>query len=49
MTRSAMPDRRPAVLAPLGEQTDHLRGPAAGRLIIEYGDHECSISARRSG
>jgi protein-disulfide isomerase len=25
----------------IDEQIDHLRGPAAGRLILEYGDYEC--------
>jgi protein-disulfide isomerase len=23
---------------------DHVRGPAAGRLIVEYGDYECPYS-----
>ena len=25
-------------------QVDHVRGPAAGRLILEYGDYECPYS-----
>jgi len=25
---------------------DHVRGPAAGRLIVEYGDYECPYSRR---
>lgn len=44
MTRSAMPNRRPPVLAPLGQQVDHVRGPAADHLIIEHGDYECPYS-----
>jgi len=31
-------------LAPLDEEVDHGRGPAAGRLIFEYGDYECPYS-----
>jgi protein-disulfide isomerase len=29
------------MIEPIDEQIDHLRGPAAGRLILEYGDYEC--------
>jgi protein-disulfide isomerase len=25
---------------------DHVRGPAGGRLIVEYGDYECPYSRR---
>ena len=28
----------------LDEAVDHVRGPAEGRLIIEYGDYECPYS-----
>jgi formate-nitrite transporter family protein len=28
----------------LDEQVDHVRGPATGRLILEYGDYECPYS-----
>jgi protein-disulfide isomerase len=31
-------------LAPLDEEVDHVRGPSAGRLVIEYGDYECPYS-----
>jgi protein-disulfide isomerase len=31
-------------MEPLDEATDHVRGGAAGRLIIEYGDYECPYS-----
>src|SRR3712207_1950274 len=30
----------PAV-APLDDAVDHVRGPAGGRLFLEYGDYEC--------
>ena len=30
--------------APIDETVDHVRGPAAGRLILEYGDFECPYS-----
>jgi len=29
---------------PLDETVDHVRGSAAGRLILEYGDYECPYS-----
>ena len=44
MTFNATPDDRELVLAPLDEKTDHVRGSAAGHLIIEYGDYECPYS-----
>jgi protein-disulfide isomerase len=44
VTPNAMPDDRQAVLAPLDETIDHVRGSPAGRLIIEYGDYECPYS-----
>jgi protein-disulfide isomerase len=31
-------------LQPLDEQVDHVRGPADGSLILEYGDYECPYS-----
>jgi protein-disulfide isomerase len=31
-------------LEPLDEAIDHVRGAAAGRLILEYGDYECPYS-----
>ena len=33
-------------IEPLQEQVDHVRGSAAGRLILEYGDYECPYSRR---
>jgi protein-disulfide isomerase len=34
----------PAVLEPLDETVDHVRGAAGGHLILEYGDYECPYS-----
>jgi formate-nitrite transporter family protein len=31
-------------MEPLDEAVDHVRGSAAGRLIVEYGDYECPYS-----
>lgn len=44
MTRNAMPEKRKPTLDPLDEELDHVRGPSAGRLILEYGDYECPYS-----
>jgi protein-disulfide isomerase len=44
VTRNARPDDRQVTVAPLDEEGDHVRGSAAGRLIIEYGDYECPYS-----
>jgi protein-disulfide isomerase len=38
MTCSAMPDDSQLALVPLDEKVDHVRGPPAGHLILEYGD-----------
>src|SRR5579864_1899006 len=37
-----MPAER-AMIEPL-QDADHVRGPAGGRLIVEYGDYECPYS-----
>jgi protein-disulfide isomerase len=29
---------------PLDDEVDHVRGPRAGRVILEYGDYECPYS-----
>jgi protein-disulfide isomerase len=34
------------VIEPLDEVVDHVRGPADGTLILEYGDYECPYSRR---
>ena len=39
-----MPEGHCPVLAPLDEDVDHARGPAAGRVLLEYGDYECPHS-----
>jgi len=44
MTRNAMPEKQQPTLEPLDEAIDHVRGPSAGRLIVEYGDYECPYS-----
>jgi protein-disulfide isomerase len=31
-------------MQPLDDTVDHVRGPASGRLIVEYGDYECPYS-----
>jgi formate-nitrite transporter family protein len=33
-------------MEPLDDEVDHVRGGAAGRLIVEYGDYECPYSRR---
>ena len=33
-----------SVLAAQDEDVDHVRGPTAGRVILEYGDYECPYS-----
>jgi protein-disulfide isomerase len=44
VTLNAMPEDRESVLAPLDARVDHVRGAAAGPVIIEYGDYECPYS-----
>ncbi|HEX9353123.1 MAG TPA: DsbA family protein [Streptosporangiaceae bacterium] len=44
MTRKVMPQERQPAMEPLDEAVDHVRGPAGGRLIVEYGDYECPYS-----
>jgi formate-nitrite transporter family protein len=35
-----------SAIDPLDEAFDHVRGPATGTLILEYGDYECPYSRR---
>jgi protein-disulfide isomerase len=35
-----------ATMQPLDETLDHVRGPASGRVLVEYGDYECPYSRR---
>jgi protein-disulfide isomerase len=44
MTRNTTPDDRQLALAPLEDNTDHVRGAPTGRLVIEYGDYQCPYS-----
>jgi protein-disulfide isomerase len=39
-----MSREKKVVMEPLDEAVDHVRGSAAGRLIVEYGDYECPYS-----
>jgi protein-disulfide isomerase len=41
-----MPEPHEPTMAPLEEEVDHVRGPSAGRLLVEYGDYECPYSRR---
>jgi hypothetical protein len=44
MTRNVIWQDHEPVLQPVDEAVDHVRGSAAGRLILEYGDYECPYS-----
>jgi protein-disulfide isomerase len=44
MTWGTLPERRQPTVAPIDEDVDHVRGPSAARLILEYGDYECPYS-----
>jgi protein-disulfide isomerase len=44
MTRDAMPETHQRAVEPLDEGVDHVRGPAAARVVLEYGDYECPYS-----
>src|SRR5215471_21192729 len=44
MTSSGMPGKHRPALEPVDEKADHVRGQAAGPLILEYGDYECPYS-----
>ena len=45
MTRGAITQgRRQPAVAPLDNVFDHVRGPIAAHLILEYGDYECPYS-----
>jgi protein-disulfide isomerase len=39
-----MPETRGPTMEPLDEEIDHVRGPSAARLLVEYGDYECPYS-----
>jgi hypothetical protein len=42
MNHHTAPERREPTVEPLDVQVDHIRG--LGRLILEYGDYECTYS-----
>jgi protein-disulfide isomerase len=39
-----MPENRQPTMEPLEEEVDHVRGPSAARVLVEYGDYECPYS-----
>jgi len=39
-----MPEKHEPTMEPLDEEIDHVRGPSAARLVVEYGDYECPYS-----
>jgi protein-disulfide isomerase len=41
-----MEQQSPVTMAPLADGVDHVRGPSAARLIVEYGDYECPYSRK---
>jgi predicted DsbA family dithiol-disulfide isomerase len=44
MTRNATRQEQQPAIEPVDEAVDHVRGPASGHLILEYGDYECPYS-----
>jgi protein-disulfide isomerase len=44
MTRDAIQKQPQPSVKLLDEEVDHVRGPAAGGVILEYGDYECPYS-----
>ena len=44
---NASGDGHQPILEPLDDAEDHVRGPADGRLILEYGDYGCPYSRGR--
>ena len=44
MAGDALREKRQSTMEPLEEAVDHVRGPAAARLLVEYGDYECPYS-----
>ena len=39
-----MPEKHQPTMEPLEEEVDHVRGPSAARVLVEYGDYECPYS-----
>lgn len=44
--REDIGQQSPITMAPVIDGTDHVRGPSASRLIVEYGDYECPYSRK---
>jgi protein-disulfide isomerase len=44
MAGDTISEPRQAAVEPLDDNFDHVRGPATGHLILEYGDYECPYS-----
>ena len=44
MTHDTDDEKGQPNMQPLDDAVDHVRGPGAGRLILEYGDYECPYS-----
>jgi protein-disulfide isomerase len=44
MASNAMRGKRRPALEPVDEELDHIRGPVAAPVILEYGDYECPYS-----
>jgi protein-disulfide isomerase len=41
---SLMQSKPEETMEPLDDAVDHVRGPSAGQLIVEYGDYQCPYS-----
>ncbi len=39
-----MPEKRQPTMEPPEEEVDHVLGPSAARVLVEYGDYECPYS-----
>jgi protein-disulfide isomerase len=44
--REHIEQHSPITMAPVIDGADHVRGPSASRLIVEYGDYECPYSRK---
>jgi hypothetical protein len=44
MMHDTIPETRQPGLELLDDEVDHVRGPTAGRLVLEYGDYEYPYS-----
>jgi protein-disulfide isomerase len=44
MSHETTPEHGRSTAEPVDDEIDHVRGPNAGHLILEYGDYECPYS-----